>query len=155
MHPLSDRITRISGASSRGQLSFERKLGYSPLVTSSYKGHNRSDNAFTEQNASYFLLRILAILKREGYLRFYRIRTVGRCVSVTVFLKYTAQGVPAIRSIFPVSTPGRPVYVTTSSLWQPLSTTGTFILSTSRGLITDREARRLAIGGHLILGVIL
>lgn len=119
MHPLSDRITRISGASSRGQLSFDRKIGYSPLVTTSDTRHAYSDNGFTEQNASYssyYLLRILSILKREGYLRFYKIRTVGRCVRVTVFLKYTAQGVPAIRSIFSVSTPGRPVYVTTSSL---------------------------------------
>ena len=83
MHHLSDRISRISGASSRGQHSFEIKLGHSPLIPSSKKNINNSESFFNgtaEEYSSYQLLRILALLKQEGYIRFYTIHTVGRCV---------------------------------------------------------------------------
>lgn len=113
MHSLSDRITRIDNAYSRGQRSVDIQLGTAsrskPIV-----GGAKSTSI--EYPTSFFILQVLQILQREGYIRFYSVHRVGRCFHVTVLLKYTAQGVPAIRSVFSVSTPGRPVFVGAASL---------------------------------------
>lgn len=55
--------------------------------------------------------------------------------------------------MFRASTPGRRIYVSASSLWQPQSTSGFFVLSTVYGIFTDAEARRYNVGGELLFGV--
>lgn len=99
-------------------------------------------------------IHLLEILRDEGYIRGFRelyIQEKNQQL-FQVMLKYGSQGEPAIRSIFRVSTPGRRYYSTTRALWQPKGTMGIFIISTPRGLLTDREARRLNVGGEILLG---
>lgn len=98
---------------------------------------------------------VLEILSNEGYIRGFReVYFSHKNISyLQVFLKYGPQGEPAIRSIFRVSTPGRRFYSATRSLWQPKGTMGIFLLSTPRGLLTDRDARRHNVGGEVLFGI--
>ena len=73
--------------------------------------------------------------------------------NLTIRLKYGPRGEPAFQTRFRISTPGRRVHLQSSALWQPLSTTGTLIISTSQGLRTDREARLRNLGGEVLIGI--
>jgi small subunit ribosomal protein S8 len=68
-------------------------------------------------------------------------------------LKYDRERASAFRGIKRVSRPGRRVYVRHDSIPRVLSGLGTSILSTSQGLMTDREARRRKVGGELLCEV--
>jgi small subunit ribosomal protein S8 len=100
-------------------------------------------------------LQILEVLREEGYIRGFRelYNSETQHTQIQVLLKYGPQGDAAIRSIFRVSTPGRRFYSATRALWQPKGTMGVFVLSTPRGLMTDREARRVNVGGEVLFGV--
>lgn len=143
MKHLSNRLNQLQVASSRGSFSFERRIG-------SFEKNHKAES-------TGLLISVLDLLKREGYIRFFTIQSSinssGRSNSVTIYLKYNAQGVPAFRSIFLVSTPGRPIYASTQALWQPLSTSGIFVLSTIRGICTDQESRKFSLGGKLLFGI--
>lgn len=98
---------------------------------------------------------ILKILYNEGYLRGYTqsFDILKQKNVITVLLKYNLRGEPIIRNIVKISTPGRRIYLSTKTLWQAQSTTGLYILSTTKGYLTDIEARRLNVGGELLLGI--
>lgn len=70
-----------------------------------------------------------------------------------IVLKYDDQRQPAIRTIERVSTPGRRVYVKKGELPTVLSNLGVAIISTSQGLMTNKEAKRKQIGGELLCRV--
>jgi small subunit ribosomal protein S8 len=93
---------------------------------------------------------LLTILRNEGYLNKVEISDGSWA---TVYLRYDGRGQPAIRSLRLVSTPSREVYLRAAALWQPQSTVGRLVLSTTEGLLTDREARRRNLGGKVIRGV--
>ena len=93
---------------------------------------------------------VLRLLVREGYLESL---TLGASTGLRVRLKYNSRGEPAIRARFRVSKPSRRVYVGTSALWQPPAGAGLLVLSTNRGLLTDRDARRFNIGGEVLRGI--
>lgn len=100
-------------------------------------------------------IKILRLLYREGYIRGFNEQwdtTEGRNV-IRVLLKYSLRGEPIIENIFAISKPGRRIFVNTKTLWQPKTSKGIFILSTTKGYIVDRDARFLNVGGELILGV--
>ena len=67
-----------------------------------------------------------------------------------VYLKYTPDGRPVIRSLRRVSRPGRRTYVGVEEIPVVRGGLGVAILSTSRGLLTDREARAEGVGGELV-----
>jgi len=100
-------------------------------------------------------IKILTLLYREGYIRgfkeYWDISENRKIVKVT--LKYSLRGEPVIENIFRISKPGRRVYVNTKTLWQPKTTRGTFILSTPKGYLVDRDARLLNLGGELLFGI--
>lgn len=100
-------------------------------------------------------LLILEILRKEGYIlgfqEWYDARLNRNFIKV--LLKYNAMGVPAIKKIFQISKPTRRVYVSTILLWKPKATAGFFILSTPKGILIDRDARLLNVGGELLLGI--
>lgn len=102
-----------------------------------------------------FCLEILELLSKEGYIRgfqeWFDQNTNTR--KIKVYLKYTASGTPVIRSLFRVSKPGRRVYISIKALWQPKSTLGIFVLSTPKGLLVDRDARFLGVGGEVLFGI--
>ena len=77
----------------------------------------------------------------------------GPAKTITVTLKYATDGKPVIRGIDRISKPGRRVYCGSAEVPRVLNGLGTSIISTSRGIMTDGEARRLNVGGEVICNV--
>ncbi len=92
------------------------------------------------------------ILQREGFVGAVAERAEGVKKILTVALKYNGRE-PAIRSISRVSKPGRRVYGKTQDLPRVLSNMGIAIVSTSAGVMTNKEARRRKLGGEIICEV--
>ena len=103
-----------------------------------------------EVPASRTKLEITRILKEEGYIRSYRVVTDGRRSNIRVLLKYAPGGEPVITALERVSRPGSRRYVGKERLPRVLSGQGVAILTTSTGIMTDRRARRLGVGGEVI-----
>ena len=99
--------------------------------------------------------KVLHLLYKEGYIRGYQEHwdTLEGKFTLKVFLKYSIRGEPIIENIFRITTPGRRIYISTKSLWQPKNGKGLFILSTPKGFLVDREARLLNVGGELLFGI--
>ncbi len=74
----------------------------------------------------------------------------GQKTYLRLYLKYTPEGKPVIRELRRVSRPGRRTYVGRDEIPQLRGGVGMAILSTSRGVMTDREARAAGVGGELI-----
>jgi small subunit ribosomal protein S8 len=98
---------------------------------------------------------IAEILKAEGYVADVREDAVGeaRHQTLTIVLKYGPDQRAAFHGLKRVSRPGRRVYVRHDQIPRVLSGLGVSILSTSHGLMTDREARRRKVGGELLCEV--
>ena len=103
--------------------------------------------------ASNMRARVLDVLVEEGYIRGYtRVEQKGSLPEFEIELKYF-NGQPAIKEISRVSTPGRRVYSPVRDLKSVANGLGVAILSTSKGLMTDREARRQRVGGEVLCHV--
>ncbi|UCC82251.1 MAG: 30S ribosomal protein S8 [Gemmatimonadota bacterium] len=74
----------------------------------------------------------------------------GQRSIIRLYLKYTPDGKPVIRELRRISRPGRRNYVGTAEIPRVRGGLGMAILSTSRGILTDREARAAGVGGELI-----
>ncbi|MEK7678632.1 MAG: 30S ribosomal protein S8 [Deltaproteobacteria bacterium] len=96
---------------------------------------------------------IAKILKEEGYIKDISIvKDKGRS-SIKIMLKYTPSKKNAITSIKRISKPGLRRYVGKDEVPKVLSGLGIAILSTSRGIVTDRTAREFGVGGEIICTV--
>jgi small subunit ribosomal protein S8 len=117
--------------------------------------------AFTMPGGSVSLpkniLCILTILRKRGVIRGFTLQEQSvqdkKKRQVILYLKYDAVGKPLIDTLFIVSKPSRRVYISSVALWQPQTSTGFFVLSTSYGILTDNEARRYNVGGEVLFGV--
>jgi small subunit ribosomal protein S8 len=98
-------------------------------------------------------LEIVKLLEAEGYVKGHEITTETKFPQIRVHLKYDAKRRPVIHSLKRVSKPGLRVYKGTTELKPLRSGLTTQIVSTSQGLITDREARRRHIGGEILCEV--
>ena len=97
---------------------------------------------------------VASILKREGYIADVQSETNERGHAVLrLVLKYAGGRRAAFEGMRRVSRPGRRVYVGHSDIPRVLSGLGVSILSTSRGVMTDREARHQKVGGELLCEV--
>ena len=97
---------------------------------------------------------LATVLKAEGYLDDVRVSEADvQPKTLTVVLRYGRERKSAIDGIRRVSTPGRRVYVRHDHIQRVCSGMGVSILSTSRGLMTDREARKQRVGGELLCEV--
>ena len=96
---------------------------------------------------------VAELLKREGFIDDVRVSVEGRWRSITVFLKYGRDRRAAIVGMRRVSRPGRRRYVGYGEIPKVMSGLGVSILSTSRGVVTDRDARAKKIGGELLCEV--
>lgn len=96
---------------------------------------------------------VLAVLKREGYIRDYRREAAasGRA-SLVIELKYH-EGRPVIRHVARVSTPGRRIYSQAAALPRVFDGLGISIVSTPKGVLSDQEARREKVGGEVLCNV--
>ena len=96
---------------------------------------------------------VAVVLKSEGYLDDVRVSEGEDRKTLTVVLRYGRDRQSAIDGIRRVSSPGRRVYVRHDRIDRVCSGMGISILSTSRGVMTDREARRQRVGGELLCEV--
>ncbi len=99
--------------------------------------------------ASRLKLALAKVLKEEGYIEDFAVAAEGKKPTVTVRLKYY-QGRPVIERLERVSRPGLRVYKAKDDLPKVLGGMGVAIISTSRGLMTDREARAAGHGGEVL-----
>ncbi len=96
---------------------------------------------------------VLEILVEEGYIAGFEREEDGRQGVLVVRLKYDAEGAPVIDDLKRISKPGRRVYVGADDIPKARSGYGTVILSTSSGVMSDRKARRLGVGGEVLCAV--
>jgi small subunit ribosomal protein S8 len=96
---------------------------------------------------------IVKILEAEGYVTGHEISTETKFPTIKVHLRYDAKRKPLITHIARVSKPGLRVYKPVTDLKARRSGLSTQIVSTSSGLMTDREARRRRMGGEVICEV--
>jgi len=107
-------------------------------------GHNKIDIP-----SSRMKLRIAQILKDEGYIQSFRNFEDSKQGILRVYLKYHDEN-PVITGIKRISKPGRRAYVGREKIPRVLNGLGTAIISTSSGVITDRECKEKGIGGEVL-----
>ncbi len=93
------------------------------------------------------------VLKKEGYIEDYQRVEDGKQGLLRVYLRYGPNGELVIQEIQRVSKPGRRVYSGVGDLPRPMNGLGVAIVSTSKGVLSDREARREKIGGEVLCTV--
>ena len=103
--------------------------------------------------SSKFRVRVLDVLKREGYISNYKpLSDHNKKESLLVDLKYN-NGLPVIKEIKRVSRPGRRIYAKADSIAKIQNGLGLAIVSTSKGIMSDSDARTKNIGGEIICRV--
>jgi small subunit ribosomal protein S8 len=103
--------------------------------------------------ASKMKTELTKVLLRERYINNFKVIEDTRQGVLRVYLKYGANDESVITNIKRVSTPGRRVYVGKEEIPRVMGGLGSSIVSTSRGLMSDREAREAGLGGELVCQV--
>ncbi|HUU15269.1 MAG TPA: 30S ribosomal protein S8 [Terriglobia bacterium] len=103
--------------------------------------------------ASKMRVEIARILKQEGYISNYKLAEEGKKKVLRVFLRYGPDGTSVISSLERVSKPGRRVYIGAREVPRVLGGLGINILTTPRGLMTGKAARKTGVGGELLCNV--
>jgi small subunit ribosomal protein S8 len=122
--PIADFLTRIRNAS-------------------------RAEHEKVDIPSSKLKLRMAEILKDEGFIKNFRVIEDNKQGTLRVYLKY-AGSEKIISGIVRVSRPGRRVYVTKEKIPTILGGMGVAILSTSAGVMTDRQVRKQHLGGEVL-----
>jgi small subunit ribosomal protein S8 len=113
----------------------------------------RARHAKLDVPASHLKMEIARILKEEGYISNYKgAEEKGKKV-LRVYLKYDAQSGPVIRDLTRISRPGCRVYVGRDEIKRVQGGLGISILTTPKGVMTGRQARREGVGGELLCEV--
>ncbi|HNR90201.1 MAG TPA: 30S ribosomal protein S8 [Spirochaetota bacterium] len=123
--PIADMLTRIRNAIKAG--------------------HLKVDIPSSKMKAA-----IARILKDEGYIKNYKVIDDKKQRILRVYLKYTPDNASAIYSLSRISKPGRRIYVQAESLRPVYNNIGIRILSTSKGIVTNKAAKQLNIGGEVL-----
>ena len=103
-----------------------------------------------EVPASKTKLAIAEILKNAGYIKEYEQVEDGKQGVIRVYLKYGANKTKVITGLRRISKPGLKVYCKKDEVPKVLGGLGIAIISTSKGIVTDKEARKLGLGGEVI-----
>ena len=111
---------------------------------------NMAKHDSVEIPASNLKKSISEILKREGFIRDYEVADDNKQGVIKVFLKYGPNGERVISGLKRISKPGLRNYVSAEDLPKVLNGLGIAIVSTSAGVITDKEARQKNVGGEVI-----
>ena len=98
-------------------------------------------------------IELARILKEEGYVANYRVADDDRKQVLKVYLKYRPDRRPVITRLERVSKPSRRVYVDSRSIPRVIGGMGVCILTTSRGVMTGRQARKRRVGGEVLCTV--
>ncbi len=123
--PIADMLTRIRNALKAG--------------------HER-----VEVPCSKIKINIAKIMKSEGYIRNFKLVADGPHKNIRIFLKYDEKSIPIISGLKRVSKPSCRKYSGCVDIPKVLNGYGINIVSTSKGLVTDREARKMNAGGEVL-----
>jgi len=124
--PIADMLTRIRNAS-------------------------RAEHEKVDIPSSKLKVRVAEILKTEGFIKNFRVLEEDKKQgTLRVYLKYGPGNEQMISGLVRVSSPGRRVYVAHEKIPTILAGMGVTIVSTSRGVVTDREARKQKVGGEVL-----
>ena len=126
--PIADMITRIRNASS-------------------------VEKRFVDIPSSILKKRIAFVLKSEKYIEDFIFIKDGKKYSIRIFLKYSHNGKSVITGIDRVSKPGRRVYVGSKDMPRVLDGLGVSIISTSKGVLSNRTASKFGIGGEVLFSI--
>jgi|TARA_Y100000996_G_scaffold31854_1_gene22533 small subunit ribosomal protein S8 len=111
------------------------------------------DKRFVDIPVSNIKKRIAFVLKQENYIEDFVFIKDGINTRIRIFLKYDIKGNAVITAIERVSKPGRRVYVNQNQLPRVLDGLGISILSTSKGVLSNKVAKRFGVGGEVICNV--
>lgn len=114
---------------------------------------NRALHEEVDIPASRLKLEIAKILEREGFIKGYKTIEDGKQGILRIFLKYGPGNERIINQLTRVSRPGRRVYMKAKKIPKVKSGLGVAIVSTSRGILTDEEARAAGVGGEVLCSV--
>ncbi len=117
------------------------------------KNAQKAGFEYVDIPASKTKLSIARVLKEEGYITGYKFIKDKKQGVLRVFLKYDENKTPVITGMKRISKPSRRVYVKCDKIPYVLNGFGIAILSTSKGIMHDREARKRRLGGELICSV--
>jgi len=105
-------------------------------------------------NSSKLCLNVLNVLMEEGVIKGYSFKEEDKNLrSLYVELKYY-KGLPVIKSIKVISKPSKRTYLSVKEIWKIDSGLGFLILSTSKGVISDKKARKFNVGGEVLCKVL-
>ncbi|HPA71893.1 MAG TPA: 30S ribosomal protein S8 [Spirochaetota bacterium] len=127
--PISDMMTRIRNAIKAGQLK-------------------------TDIPSSKMKLSIARILKDEGFIKNFKLIDDNKQKVLRVYLKYNTDNEPAIIKMKRISKPGRRVYIQAAEIKPVFNNLGIRILSTSKGIVTNKTAKKLNVGGEVICEIL-
>ncbi len=96
---------------------------------------------------------IMEIIKNEGFIENYRVIEDNKQGQIKVYLKYLDDGTPVMEELKRVSKSGRREYVPTKKIRSVMGGVGIAILSTSKGLMTGKEAKAKGVGGEILCQV--
>ena len=117
----------------------------------------RNANSVRKRNvlmpASRMKVGIAQVLKDEGYIESYEVQEAKPSSHLTLQLKYGPDGERVIQDVQRVSQPGRRVYSGASELKPVLRGLGIYVLSTPKGVVSDRTARKENVGGEILCKV--
>lgn len=102
---------------------------------------------------SKFKHNLAKVLASEGWIKSVNVKEDDVFRMLTLGLKYTPEGLPMISGITRVSKPGQRIYSKNANIPRALGGVGTTIISTSKGLMTDKSARKNKVGGEVICQV--
>ena len=123
--PIADMLTRIRNANTVGHSS-------------------------VEMPSSKLKVQLAKLLKEEGYITDYEVKEAGKFKVLSITLKYDAKNKPIITKLERISKPGLRSYSKAKNLPKVLGGMGIAIVSTSKGLLTDRKARKENLGGEVL-----
>lgn len=123
--PISDMLTRIRNANSAGK-------------------------AEVSMPSTKVLVEVARVIAEEGYIEGYSIEDTTPQKTLHITLKYGARRARVISGIKRISKPGLRIYTTADKLPRVLGGLGTAVISTSKGMMCDRDARKQGVGGELI-----
>ena len=123
--PIADMLTRIRNANSAGKSE-------------------------VSMPSSKVLVEIARVICEEGYIKSYEVEDTKPQKTIHITLKYGARHAKVIRGIRRVSKLGLRIYTTAADMPRVQGGLGTAVISTSKGMMCDRDARKLGIGGEVI-----
>ena len=123
--PIADLLTRIRNAS-------------------------QAKHATVDVPASNMKKAIAQILVEEGYVKSYTVTEDDKQGVITITLKYTETGAPVITGLRRISKPGLRIYTSCEDIPKVMKGIGTAIISTPKGVMTDKKARKENVGGEVL-----